>query len=880
MASSSHPLDPRPPSRSNSAASEQIDSPLHTTIDIALSPPNERDDGDSGQGNLTSFFNSQPHRPKQPRYDTRGYSVDSFTSSTSGGARASSSTLDTDAATITPMLPHYHREAHPSSSSITLPRRGSSGSTTPEEEDGLGEDLDLNGTGRTSSALQWEESFSEEEDDNSDSDSPLEAPDSASSSAATETPAARRERRRRERRTFGGGRHRHGSRGQELEEEENEEGGERGTGNKGTGEVAGLVIGGSLSPTPLLLPLACARLGPALFVPLLALAGALGWLSAVVIGAEGRYVGARSFPALASAVFPHRLKLHLLGESLAVLFVLGGSIVRSTLDVVAAAEVAVDLFVPEHRRRDWEREVGVGVMCTVWLLVPLLLPPLLRLLSLDTLYYSLTSSTSSSSAPPARYSRLASTSSPDLSSTSPYPQGAYSAGPSPRDQAPRARWTALLRLPAWSVALITWPLALLILGVRLKRLNRDASSHTHTDASAVADLSSVLAKLPSHAFPNPTDPTTGATLWPAILLPFAALLGTAHETFYYFTSLARPSSTATARRSAAQRRGSSFSGGELPGAGGAGGVGTRKRDEAKRNQYPLAIAIGLFGSFLIHLGWALVGALGPHLSLSPNLDGDTPLPVLPAGNFLSDARLPRGDGWINLVRFLVLVGVLAQLEPHARLGVGRGTRAVAFFFPPQGSRAGGGGGRAGVKGWRKAVARVGVWAAVAGLAVLVVRIPRIAPGVGGGDEGGGGGGGGEGGEVGGHGSGLVYAVQWWAVVGGGLGACLGPALAYLTLFHLRPPRQIFVSPSTTHLSHSGTATTRDPSSSSPTSSTSAAQLQVDALLLRKERSIQRKLSGRRVWSDVGVFGALGPVGVVLVGRGVWALVLSAAGSGG
>lgn len=74
----------------------------------------------------------------------------------------------------------------------------------------------------------------------------------------------------------------------------------------------------------------------------------------------------RSFPALASGVFPHRFKLHKLGEFLAAAFVLGGSIVRTALGVVAAAEVVVDLLVPERRRRDWEREIAVGVISLVW----------------------------------------------------------------------------------------------------------------------------------------------------------------------------------------------------------------------------------------------------------------------------------------------------------------------------------------------------------------------------------------------------------------------------------------------------------------------------------------------------------------------------------
>lgn len=79
----------------------------------------------------------------------------------------------------------------------------------------------------------------------------------------------------------------------------------------------------------------------------------------------------RSYPGLASAVFPHRFKLHLVGEFLASSFVLGGSLVRTTLGVVAASEVVVDLLVPERRRRDWERTVAVGVISLIWVSLPL-----------------------------------------------------------------------------------------------------------------------------------------------------------------------------------------------------------------------------------------------------------------------------------------------------------------------------------------------------------------------------------------------------------------------------------------------------------------------------------------------------------------------------
>ncbi|BGP51665.1 hypothetical protein JCM10450v2_007615 [Rhodotorula kratochvilovae] len=534
----------------------------------------------------------------------------------------------------------------------------------------------------------------------------------------TETSQQRHDRRRRMRRMYGGGRHRHrglhapgqGWDGESTaaEDEEGEgEGAVRAGEGGGVGEVAGMVLAGSLSPLPLLLPLACAQLGPGLFVPLLALASVLAWLGAVVVGVEGRYVGARSFPALASGVFPHRFKLHKLGEFLAAIYVLAGSVVRTALGVVAAAEIVVDLVVPERRRRDWERGIAVGVICATWLLVPLVLPLLLSLLGLSPARLR---------TPDSEYTRLSSVSTPDLSAAPPSP--AFSAGPDPSSSSssarPRARWTALLALPAWSAALLTWPLALLLLGLRLRALNR---SHPHPGTAA----------LPLPAL----DPHDGevASLWPAILLTFAGPLSAPHETFFYLSSLARPSSTASAARGG---HGRGFSLSAAAGAGapleGGGGGGRERKGEGRRNQYPLAVLLGHAGAFLLHLGWALVGAL----SLSPSAAAA----ALPAPNLLTDARLPRADFLLGAVRALVLAGVLAQLPAHAAVGLGRARRALR--------RVGGEGARA--RAARRVVARVGMWSAPA----------------------------------------------------------------------------------------------------------------ADALLARKERQMQRRLSGRRIWTDAGVFGLLGP----------------------
>lgn len=49
---------------------------------------------------------------------------------------------------------------------------------------------------------------------------------------------------------------------------------------------------------------------------------------------------------------------------------------------------------------------------------------------------------------------------------------------------------------------------------------------------------------------------------------------------------------------------------------------------------------------------------------------------------------------------------------------------------------------------------------------------------------------------------------------------------------------------------------------------------VDEMLVKKEQQLQRQLSGRRIWQDVGVFGLLVPVGFVIVFRGITAAVSS------
>ncbi|GAA5998936.1 uncharacterized protein JCM10292_005808 [Rhodotorula paludigena] len=697
---------------------------------------------------------------------------------------------------------HARREAKwPEDALLRTGEAGDNDGRLPHERDG--EPVAGASKARQQRSLETADEEDDDDEDGEDDDDDLFSPspdyspaDYTDHAPPHESAAARRERRRRARRMYGGGRHRHarvfGAEDGEDEAAEDEEGEGEGAitvGDVGgVGEVAGLVMAGS------------------------------------------------SFPALASGVFPHRFKLHKLGEFLAAAFMLGGSIVRTALGVVAAAEVVVDLLVPERRRRDWEREIAVGVISFVWvssqscifleispgytdcaawqLVVPLAVPPILTALGLNSRYNPRRPSSS-------HYTRLSTVSTPDLALTPASPASFFTSGPSDPSPARRVRWTALLRLPPWSIALLTWPLSLLVLGVRVKHLPLIAPS-----LSSVVETTAAKVHVPDL-------PSTSSGLWAYILLTFAAPLGSAHETFYYLSSLARPSSTSSARGAAGQSTASD--GLDPPSALST----TRERErEGRRNQYPLALLIGHGTAFVLHLGWALVGAL----SLSPPSSGAPFEPPTP--NLLSDPRLPRADGWLILVRTLVLAALLVQLEPHSRVAVGRARRAIRAVRPlPTGS----GEGSERARAVRKVVARCAVWALVGVAAWAVVSVPRLAQG---GER--------QKKEVGGHGEGMMRTAEWALGVGiGGVGGCLVPAIAYLVLFHLRRPRAILL-PSL-------------PTSRSSTSSSNGP----DALLARKERQMQRRLSGRRIWTDAGVFGLLAPVGVVLVVRGTIALVKGA-----
>lgn len=76
----------------------------------------------------------------------------------------------------------------------------------------------------------------------------------------------------------------------------------------------------------------------------------------------------RSWPALASAVFPHRFKLHRLGEIGVSLLVIFCALGRSVVSTVISAEIGCDLFysvIGEHRPSS-SRPTAIGLITASW----------------------------------------------------------------------------------------------------------------------------------------------------------------------------------------------------------------------------------------------------------------------------------------------------------------------------------------------------------------------------------------------------------------------------------------------------------------------------------------------------------------------------------
>lgn len=301
--------------------------------------------------------------------------------------------------------------------------------------------------------------------------------------------------------------------------------------------------------------------------------------------------------------------------------------------------------------------------------------------------------------------------------------------------------STLSLLPAY-LAISLWPLALLILGVRLKTLNR---------LDPPPDVVYVLITAEEER-----REVMGLSVMGGLsILVFA--LSSHYDTFRYLNSLAKPSSARA---------------GGLP-LPGSPTTPKLKRVGTKRNQWPLSAGLGLAAVALIHLGWGLVGYLGV------NGGGRE-------ANLFAAKALPLDDNWLIFVKLLVLTAVLAGVEPNLQaaysrinklLSVNLGDAAngmrlasshnrTASYTPLHRSRDGstpptvGIGSeedtnRSGQWEWRAALARVIVWSLIAGIGVIVCR-------------------------AGEHGEGMASVAEIVGSVGSSLMCFLGPC-THLTL---------------------------------------------------------------------------------------------------
>lgn len=166
----------------------------------------------------------------------------------------------------------------------------------------------------------------------------------------TETDEERRKRRKRKtRRVYGGGRRMYYA----------DAGSGAGLGAVGAGrsspsgtrqhsilETSWILFINHISPGfVLLIPYAYSLTGIAFGIPLTALLLALGASFAqLILTVEARYVGAGSYPALASATFPQVLKVQYLGEILVNLFVCFVGLARTLIALVISSDLIIQLL--------------------------------------------------------------------------------------------------------------------------------------------------------------------------------------------------------------------------------------------------------------------------------------------------------------------------------------------------------------------------------------------------------------------------------------------------------------------------------------------------------------------------------------------------------
>jgi hypothetical protein len=596
------------------------------------------------------------------------------------------------------------------------------------------------------------------------------------------------------------------------------------SGNRGVLAVSYSLFVSSISPaTPLLIPYAFSLTGLSFGVPLLIILVGLGSsFSHVILTVEARYVGASSYANTAAAVFPQVYGIKWAGEVLAHAFTAFVSGARALVALYIATDLLADLLyaIFPHARVLHSR-IFISLLLGLGHLLPSLLIPRRRL-------------------PHHHYHQL----------------GRSTSVPLPTQLA--------------ELSVLLYPLILLVVGVSLKNLS---------------DYPSLLKPRPHLGRPHwSSEPLHTPTLWSGVSVLFFACASNQQDTFVHYRSLRRaPSSTNPANDdlpSADPDDPSSSSASKQPSTNTIAKLFNRHRWES----------VTILSSFflgLLHVGFGLVGYLS-LLRISPNVF----------------SVLPRDHTWFNIARFLVLCTILpllsktmepcrnafnallavprrcmspyrgggkAPLRSSSSRNAGHSKRRSSSVFDydtdeddlsDEGdvyadnstTTARGGRGACGsttAKNWETRLATLLSWGIVISLACVVRDLGGIAEVVG---------------AVGSTWFGFILPGASFSSLSLPLSLFLNslflslsstdmrisscPAAFFITLFHIRSPRTIFMT------------------------STSSHTIQTDTLLLQKERQLQKRLMGRRLWMDLGTFGLLLPVGVVGFARGCWALASS------
>lgn len=404
-----------------------------------------------------------------------------------------------------------------------------------------------------------------------------------------------------------------------------------------------------------------------------------------------------------------------------------------------------------------------------------------------------------------------------------------------------AVFPTLSRLPL--LMTILWPFSIGIIGFRLRQLNRELGR-----------------KLPPTGEGDVYSEIMGGTVWGGFTILLFCLT-TPQHTFKHLRSLKRinkpPSNTIVHPMKPLQVNHPSDSLAPVPDPLFAGSSRSSifSSYTIRRYSWESAALLGVLYATLICLSWGLVGYLGME-------HGGYEV------NFL--ASLPANDPWISTSRVLLLI----VLVPSIPLSLRPATTALFHLMRIPCAIHNASTRRKKLRNRGQRVVKrtdsewddededeplVGkqVWAArfVTILVWLAVAIGAIRLG----------------GSNGGEGS-SIEILGW---IGSTFIAGLLPAGFWIVLFHIRKARPIlnidqsessYSSSTTRNLSNRSRMTGRRSRSNQATN-----LMDDDHLLLIKEAQLQKRLSGRRIWQDIGVFGLLIPFCLVVFLKGLIAI---------